>query len=340
MKSLVKKSREHGLWLEDVPKPEIGATDVLVKIKKTAICGTDLHIYLWDEWSQATIPVPMTIGHEFVGEIVEIGSAAVGVKIGQRVSGEGHIVCGHCRNCRAGTRHLCINTRGIGVNLPGCFAEYLRIPAENVFPIPEGITDDEAAILDPLGNATHTALSFNLVGEDVLITGAGPIGILAAAIAEHVGARNIVITDPKDYRLDLAAKLGAKHAINVTRQSLSDVMHEVKMTEGFDIGLEMSGNATAFNDMISSCKAGAKIALLGILPRDATIDWHQVIFKGLSIKGIYGREMFETWYKMCAMIQSGLDVKPIITHHFPVDQFQEAFEIMNTGQSGKIILEW
>ncbi|MGL4943099.1 MAG: L-threonine 3-dehydrogenase [Thermoguttaceae bacterium] len=340
MKSLVKKFRERGLWMEDVPRPEISPTDALIKIRKTAICGTDLHIYLWDEWSQATIPTPMTIGHEFVGEIVELGAATTGLRVGQRVSGEGHVVCGHCRNCRAGTRHLCINTRGIGVNLPGCFAEYLRIPAENVFPIPDGISDDEAAILDPLGNATHTALSFNLVGEDVLITGAGPIGILAAAICQHVGARNIVITDPKDYRLELAQKLGAKHAINVVNQNLRDVMQEIKMTEGFDIGLEMSGNAAALGDMIATCKAGAKIALLGILPSDATIDWHQVIFKGLFIKGIYGREMFETWYKMCAMIQSGLDVKPIITHHFNVDQFEEAFEIMRSGMSGKIILEW
>lgn len=340
MKALVKKSRERGLWLEDIPKPSIGPGEVLVKIRKTAICGTDLHIYTWDEWSQATIPVPMQVGHEFVGDIVEIGSSVRGLKPGQRVSGEGHVVCGHCRNCRAGTRHLCINTRGIGVNIPGCFAEYLVIPGENVFPIPPGITDDEAAILDPLGNATHTALSFNLPGEDVLITGAGPIGILAAAICKHVGARNIVITDPKDYRLVLAKALGARHAINVAQQSLKDIMHDVGMTEGFDVGLEMSGNAGAFNDMIDTCKAGAKIALLGILPQEAKIDWHKVIFKGLFIKGIYGREMFETWYKMCAMIQSGLDVKPIITHHYPVDDFVEGFELMETGQSGKIILDW
>jgi threonine 3-dehydrogenase len=341
MKALVKKYRERGLWLEDIPKPSIGPTEVLIKIKKTAICGTDLHIYNWDAWSQATIPVPMQIGHEFIGEVVEVGSAVCeGLEIGQRVSGEGHIVCGHCRNCRAGTRHLCINTKGIGVNVPGCFAEYLVIPSANVFPIPPGITDDEAAILDPLGNATHTALSFDLIGEDVLITGAGPIGILAAAISKHVGARNIVITDPKDYRLELAAKLGAKHTINVTRQNLKDVMSNVGMTEGFDVGLEMSGNSVAFNDMIDSCKAGARIALLGILPNDTTIDWHKVIFKGLFIKGIYGREMFETWYKMCAMIQSGLDVKPIITHHFPYTDFLEGFELFNTGQTGKVILNW
>ena len=340
MKALVKKFRQGGLWIDDIPKPETGATDVLVKIRKTAICGTDLHIYNWDKWSQQTIPVPMQIGHEFVGDVVEIGNSVKGLSIGQRVSGEGHVVCGHCRNCRAGTRHLCINTQGIGVNLPGAFAEYLLIPGENVFPIPNGVTDDEAAILDPLGNATHTALSFNMIGEDVLITGAGPIGILAAAICKHVGARNIVITDPKDYRLDLAKKLGAQHAVNTTRETLKGVMHEVGMLEGFDVGLEMSGNSSAFNDMIDTCKAGAKIALLGILPSDATIDWHKVIFKGLFIKGIYGREMFETWYKMCAMIQSGLDVKPIITHHFKVDDYVEAFNLMNTGQSGKIILDW
>ena len=341
MKALVKKHKERGLWLENIPQPVIKPTEVLIRIKKTAVCGTDLHIYNWDEWSQQTIPVPMQVGHEFVGEIVEIGNAVnEGLHIGQRVSGEGHIVCGHCRNCRAGTRHLCINTKGIGVNMPGCFAEYLVMPGVNVFPIPPGITDDEAAILDPLGNATHTALSFNLIGEDVLITGAGPIGILAAAICKHVGARNIVITDPKEYRLDLAKKLGAMQAINVTRQNLKDVMREVGMTEGFDVGLEMSGNAVAFNDMIDTCKAGAKIALLGILPNEATINWHKVIFKGLSIKGIYGREMFETWYKMCAMIQSGLDVKPIITHHFPCADFVEAFELMETGQTGKVILDW
>jgi len=346
MKALVKKHRERGLWLEDISKPAIKPTEVLIKIKKTAICGTDLHIYMWDEWSQQTIPVPMQIGHEFVGTIVEVGDAvngdldSEGLRVGQRVSGEGHIVCGHCRNCRAGTRHLCINTKGIGVNMPGCFAEYLVMPAANVFPIPTGITDDEAAILDPLGNATHTALSFDLIGEDVLITGAGPIGILAAAICKHVGARNIVITDPKEYRLDLAKQLGAKHAINVTQQNLKEVMHKVGMLEGFDVGLEMSGNAIAFNDMIDTCKAGAKIALLGILPNDATIGWHKVIFKGLFIKGIYGREMFETWYKMCAMIQSGLDVKPIITHHFPYTDFDHAFELMATGQTGKVILDW
>ncbi len=340
MKALVKKSRERGLWLEDLPTPSIEPTEVLVKIKKTAICGTDLHIYNWDEWSQQTIPVPMQIGHEFVGHIVDIGSAVRGLNVGQMVSGEGHVVCGHCRNCRAGTRHLCINTRGIGVNIPGCFAEYLAIPGENVFPIPPGITEDEAAILDPLGNATHTALSYNLIGEDVLITGAGPIGILAAAISQHVGARNIVITDPKDYRLKLAQKLGARHTVNVTRENLKDVMANIGMTEGFDVGLEMSGNASAFTDMIDTCKAGAKIALLGILPNSATIDWHKVIFKGLFIKGIYGREMFETWYKMCAMIQSGLNVRPIITHHFKVDDFIEGFELMNTGESGKIILDW
>ncbi len=340
MKALVKAKAEKGLWLQDVPKPVIGDNEVLIKIKKTAICGTDIHIYQWDEWAQKTIPVPMHVGHEFVGEIAELGKAVKGHFLGERVSGEGHIVCGHCRNCKAGHRHLCINTKGVGVNRPGCFAEYLAIPAENVFSIPEGVSDDEAAILDPLGNAVHTALSFDLIGEDVLITGAGPIGIMAGAIASHVGARHVVITDVNDYRMDLAGKLGLKNVVDSRKEKLPDVMKALGMTEGFDVGLEMSGNAQAFNDMIANVKMGAKIALLGILPPNTTIPWGNVIFKALTMKCIYGREMFETWYKMCAMLTSGLDIKPVITHRFPAKDFKEGFEIMSSGRSGKIVLDW
>ena len=340
MKALVKAKAEKGLWLQDVPKPAIGDNDVLIKIKKTAICGTDIHIYQWDDWARKTIPVPMHVGHEFVGEIAELGKFVQGHFAGERVSGEGHIVCGHCRNCKAGHRHLCINTKGIGVNKPGCFAEYLAMPAENVFSIPEGVSDDEASILDPLGNAVHTALSFDMIGEDVLITGAGPIGIMAGAIANHVGARHVVITDVNDYRMDLARKLGIKTVVDSRKEKLPDVMKKLGMTEGFDVGLEMSGNPQAFNDMIAAVKMGAHISLLGILPADTTIPWNQVIFKALFLKGIYGREMFETWYKMCAMLTSGLDIKPIITHHFPAKDFKEGFEIMSSGKSGKIILDW
>jgi len=340
MKALVKAKAEKGLWLQDVPKPVIGDNEVLIKIKKTAICGTDIHIYQWDEWAQKTIPVPMHVGHEFVGNIAELGKNVKGHTIGERVSGEGHVVCGHCRNCKAGHRHLCVNTKGIGVNLPGCFAEYLAIPAENVFPLPEGVSDDEAAILDPLGNAVHTALSFDLIGEDVLITGAGPIGIMAGAIANHVGARHVVITDVNEYRMDLARKLGIKTVVDSRKEKLPDVMKKLAMTEGFDVGLEMSGNAQAFNDMIGNVKMGAKLALLGILPPNTTIPWSNVIFKALTLKCIYGREIFETWYKMCAMLTSGLDIKPIITHRFEAKDFKEGFEIMSSGKSGKIILDW
>ncbi len=340
MKALVKAKAEKGLWLQDVPKPEVGDNEVLIKIKKTAICGTDIHIYQWDDWAQKTIPVPMHVGHEFVGEVAQLGRAVQGHFLGERVSGEGHLVCGHCRNCKAGHRHLCINTKGVGVNRPGCFAEYLAIPAENVFSIPEGVSDDEAAILDPLGNAVHTALSFDLIGEDVLITGAGPIGIMAGAIANHVGARHAVITDVNDYRMDLARKLGIKTVVDSRHEKLPDVMRKLGMTEGFDVGLEMSGNAQAFNDMIANVKMGAKLALLGILPPNTTIPWGNVIFKALTLKCIYGREIFETWYKMCAMLTSGLDIKPIITHRFPAKDFKEGFEIMSSGRSGKIILDW
>ena len=340
MKTLAKVKAEPGIWMVDAAKPDVGPNDVLIKIKKTAICGTDMHIYKWDEWSQKTIPVPMTVGHEYVGVVAGMGSEVKGLKIGQRVSGEGHLVCGHCRNCRAGRRHLCRNTTGVGVNRPGAFAEYLVIPAENAFPIPDDIPDDIAAIFDPFGNATHTALSFDLVGEDVLITGAGPIGIMAVAICRHVGARHIVITDVNEYRLDLANKMGATRAVNVSKEKVSDVMHELGMTEGFDVGLEMSGVPAAFRGMLEAMNHGGKIAMLGIPPSEAAVDWNQVIFKGLIIKGIYGREMYETWYKMVAMIQSGLDLTPIITHRFNVADFQQGFETMGSGNSGKVILSW
>jgi threonine 3-dehydrogenase len=340
MKSLVKAKREPGIWMEDVPVPEYGVNDVLIKIHKTAICGTDIHIYSWDEWAQATIPVPMTVGHEFYGEIAAVGSEVKGLSIGQRVSGEGHITCGFCRNCRAGKRHLCRNTVGVGVNRPGCFGEYLSLPASNVLPLPDNITGEQASILDPLGNATHCALAFDVVGEDVLITGAGPIGIMAVAIVRHIGARNVVITDVNEHRLKLALEMGATRVVNVQHQSIKTVMDELGMTEGFDIGLEMSGNSTAFNSMLKAMNHGGHIAMLGIPPHEMAIDWNHVIFKGLVIKGIYGREMFETWYKMIAMLQSGLDISPVMTHHFPVEKYQEAFEIMASGQSGKIILDW
>jgi threonine 3-dehydrogenase len=340
MKALVKAKAERGIWMEDIAVPKVGHNDVLIKINKTAICGTDIHIYQWDDWAQSTIPVPLTAGHEFCGEIVECGSEVLGFNIGDRVSAEGHITCGMCRNCRAGRRHLCMNTLGVGVNRPGAFAEYLSVPAFNVFKLPEAITDDMAAILDPLGNATHTALSFDLVGEDVLITGAGPIGIMAVAIARYAGARHIVITDINDYRLELARKMGASRALNVTRESLDDTMQELGMEEGFDVGMEMSGTPQAFQDMLRTMHHGGKIALLGILPSGTGVDWNAVIFKGLIIKGIYGREMFETWYKMSSMLQSGLNIDPIITHHFPVDEYLPAFDLMESGQSGKVILHW
>jgi len=340
MKVLAKLERAPGLTMTRVKKPEVGHNDVMIRIHKTAICGTDIHIWKWDEWAQQTIPVPMHVGHEYVGEIVEIGQEVRGFKIGDRVSGEGHITCGFCRNCRAGRRHLCRNTTGVGVNREGAFAEYLVIPAFNAFRIPDDISDEMAAIFDPFGNATHTALSFNLVGEDVLITGAGPIGIMAAAIARNVGARNVVITDVNDYRLELALKMGATRAINVTKTSLRDVMTELRMTEGFDVGMEMSGVPSAFVSMLEHMNHGGKVALLGIPPSNTAIDWNQVIFKGLEIKGIYGREMFETWYKMVAMLQSGLDLTPIITHRYPVDQFETGFAAMLSGQSGKVILDW
>ncbi len=340
MKALAKLKQEEGLWLTDVPEPEVGHNDILIKIRKTAICGTDVHIYNWDEWSRKTIPVPMVVGHEYAGEIVDMGQEVQGYKIGDRVSGEGHITCGHCRNCRAGRRHLCRNTIGVGVNRPGCFAEYLSLPAVNAFKLPDNISDDLAAVFDPFGNAVHTALSFDLVGEDVLITGAGPIGVMAAAVCRHVGARHVVITDVNDYRLDLARKMGVTRAVRADREDLKDIMRELNMIEGFDVGLEMSGAAGAFRSMLEVMNHGGKAALLGIPPSDTAIDWNQVIFKGLFIKGIYGREMFETWYKMAALLQSGLDINSIITHRFKADDFQKGFEIMRSGQSGKVILDW
>ncbi len=340
MKALVKREAREGIWMEEVPRPEIGPNDLLVKIRKTAICGTDVHIYNWDAWSQATIPVPMTIGHEFVGVVEEVGSHVRGFEVGDRVSGEGHITCGHCRNCRAGKRHLCRNTIGIGVNRNGAFAEFLSIPADNAFKLKDAISDDIASYLDPLGNAAHTALSFDLVGEDVLITGAGPIGVMAAAICKHVGARNVVVTDINPYRLDLAKKMGADIALDVREGRIRDTMGPLGMTEGFDVGLEMSGVPSAFQEMIGAMNHGGRIAMLGIPPSDMSIDWNQVIFKGLVLKGIYGREMFETWYKMSSMLQSGLDVSPLLTHRFPIDDFQEGFDIMRSGNSGKVVLEW
>nr|WP_010133010.1 L-threonine 3-dehydrogenase [Microbulbifer agarilyticus] len=340
MKALSKLKSEPGIWMTDVDVPEPGHNDLLIKIRKTAICGTDMHIYNWDEWSQKTIPVPMVVGHEYVGEVVGMGQEVAGFNVGDRVSGEGHITCGHCRNCRAGRRHLCRNTYGVGVDRQGAFAEYLVIPALNAFKIPDNISDELASIFDPFGNAVHTALSFDLVGEDVLITGAGPIGIMAAAVARHVGARHVVVTDINDYRLQLAAKMGATRTVNVSKENLPDVMKDIGMTEGFDVGLEMSGVAVAFRDMLSAMNHGGKIAMLGIPPGEMAIDWSQVIFKGLVLKGIYGREMFETWYKMASLIQSGLDLSPIITHQFSVDQFQQGFDTMGSGESGKVILNW
>ena len=326
--------------MSEAPVPEIGHNDILIRVSKTAICGTDVHIYNWDEWAQQTIPVPMTVGHEFVGVVEEIGVEVRGLERGDRVSGEGHVTCGHCRNCRAGRRHLCRNTVGVGVNRPGCFAEYLCLPAVNAFKIPEAISDDLASIFDPFGNAAHTALSFDLVGEDVLITGAGPIGVMTAAIARHAGARFVVITDVNDYRLNLAKKLGATRTVNVSEEALDAVMEELGMTEGFDVGLEMSGNPQAFDELLEKMNHGGNVALLGIPPKDTRIDWNQIIFKGLKLKGIYGREMFETWYKMGSMLQSHLDLSPVITHHFPIAEFQAGFDAMRSGQSGKVILDW
>ena len=340
MRALVKAHAERGIWMQDVAEPGVGHNDVLIRVKRSAVCGTDIHIFQWDDWAKSTIEVPTTIGHEFSGEIVECGSEVKGFAVGDRVSAEGHITCGVCRNCRAGRRHLCMNTLGVGVNRNGAFAEYVSVPAFNVFKLPDSISEDMAAILDPFGNATHTALSFDLVGEDILITGAGPIGVMAVAIARYAGARHVVITDINDYRLDLARKMGATRALNVSNESIDDTMQELGMEEGFDVGMEMSGNPSAFRDMLRTMHHGGKIALLGIPPDDMSIDWTKVIFKGLVLKGIYGREMFETWYKMASMLQSGLNIEPIITHHFAAADYKDAFELMESGQSGKVILNW
>ncbi len=340
MKALVKKYNKPGLWLDEVPIPEPGINDVLIKIKRTSICGTDVHIYNWDEWAQKTIPVPMVIGHEYVGEVAAIGSNVSGFFKGELVSGEGHIVCGHCRNCLAGRRHLCKDTKGVGVNREGAFAEYLSLPAGNVWVCDPKIPEEVLSVFDPFGNAVHTALSFELLGEDVLITGAGPIGIMATAIAKHAGARYVVVTDINPYRLDLAKKMGATRVLDVRNEKLKDVMKELEMREGFDVGLEMSGNKQAFREMINNMCHGGKMALLGILDASTVIDWDQIIFNGLTIKGIYGRQMFETWYKMTSMIQTGLDISPVITHRFDYTQFEEGFHLMRSGNSGKIILDW
>ncbi|MEM1047424.1 MAG: L-threonine 3-dehydrogenase [Pseudomonadota bacterium] len=340
MKALVKAKPEEGIWMERVPVPEPGPNDVLIKVVKTAICGTDVHIYNWDAWAAATIPVPMVVGHEFVGTIADTGPASTKYRVGQRVSGEGHVVCGTCRNCRAGRAHLCRNTEGVGVNRPGAFADYLVIPESNVVPIPDGIPDEIAAVFDPFGNAVHTALSFDLIGEDVLVTGAGPIGVMGALVAQRVGARKVVITDINPARLALARSMGVHHVVDASREDLADVMRAIGMTEGFDVGLEMSGAAPAFRDMIDKMNNGGRIAILGIAPTGFEIDWNKVIFKMLNLKGIYGREMYETWYKMIALVEGGLDVSGLITHRLPVDSFQDGFDAMRSGNSGKVVLDW
>ena len=340
MKALVKSRPERGLWLDDVPQPTIGINDVLIRVTHTGICGTDLHIYDWDDWARATIPVPMVIGHEFVGEIVEVGSNVNDFHPGEVVSGEGHVVCGRCRNCLAGRRHLCAHTQGVGVNRPGAFAEYISLPMSNIWRHSPRVNREVAAIFDPFGNAVHTALSFPVLGEDVLITGAGPIGIMAAAVVRHAGARYVVITDLNAGRLELARKMGVSLAINPKETSLEDVQKQLGMQEGFDIGLEMSGNPSALQDMIANMSHGAKIAMLGIPATEMSIDWRSVIFNMLTIKGIYGREMYETWYKMTVMLESGLDITPVITHRFSYLEFEKGFEAMRSGSSGKVILEW
>ncbi len=340
MKALVKRSAEPGIWMENVPMPTVSTNEVLVKVEKTAICGTDLHIYNWDEWSQRTIHPPLVIGHEFVGEIVELGLGVHNYSVGDRVSAEGHITCGMCRNCRAGRRHLCTDTKGIGVNRDGAFAEYITVPASNLWLIPDKIPSEIAACFDPLGNATHCALSFTVVGEDVLITGAGPIGIMAAGVCRFIGARHVVVTDINDFRLELAGKMGATHLVNVARENLDEAMRAQNIHEGFDIGLEMSGNPEAFNDMLHHMYHGGRVALLGILPAKTLIDWDQVIFKGLHIKGIYGREMFETWYKMTQMVIGGLDLNPILTHRVAIDDYMVGFEAMKSGDCGKVVCSW
>jgi len=339
-KALVKSKPEPGLWLEEVPQPAIGINDVLIRVDRTGICGTDAHIYKWDDWAQKTIPVPMAIGHEFVGEILEVGSNVADFRAGDVVSGEGHVVCGRCRNCLAGRRHLCADAKGIGINRPGAFAEYIALPMSNVWHHHPAVDRDVAAIFDPFGNAVHTALSFPLLGEDVLITGAGPIGIMAVAVVKHSGARFIVITDVNEYRLDLAKKMGATTALNVRNANIRQAQRQLGMKEGFDVGLEMSGNPAAFRDMIDNMCHGGKIAMLGIPSQEIAIDWKTVVFNMLTIKGIYGREMYETWYKMTVMLQSGLDIRPVITHRFHYTEYEKAFEAVTSGNSGKVILHW
>jgi threonine 3-dehydrogenase len=340
MKAITKKLAQPGLWLHDVPEPKIGINDVLIRVKRASVCGTDVHIYNWDDWAKQAIPVPMVIGHEFVGEIVQVGSNVSDFFPGQIVSGEGHVVCGHCRNCLAGRRHLCAHTSGVGVNRPGAFAEYIALPMGNVWVHSPHVDLEVASIFDPFGNAVHTALSFPVLGEDVLITGAGPIGLMAAAVVHHAGARFVVITDVNPYRLELARKLGVTRAVDVRSQKLADVQRELDMKEGFDVGLEMSGNPAALGDMIANMSHGGKIAMLGIPSEPMAIDWRTVIFSMLTIKGIYGREMYETWYKMTVMLQSGLDIKPVITHRFPYTEYARAFDVMRKGESGKVILNW
>jgi threonine 3-dehydrogenase len=340
MKALVKSKPSCGLWLEEVPEPEFGINDVKVRILRTGICGTDLHIYEWDDWAQSTIRVPMVIGHEFVGEIVALGSNVADFRVGELVSGEGHVVCGRCRNCLAGRRHLCAHTQGVGVNRSGAFAEYIVLPMSNIWKHSDGIDLDIAAIFDPFGNAVHTALTFPVLGEDVLVTGAGPIGIMGAAVAKHAGARYVVITDVNPYRLELAAKVGVTMAIDPRKTSLQEVQKKLGMREGFDVGLEMSGNASAFRDMLANMSHGGKIALLGIPAGEMSIDWHHIIFNMLTVKGIYGREMYETWYKMTVMLQSGLNIAPVITHHFSWREHEQAFAVMRSGNAGKVILDW
>jgi threonine 3-dehydrogenase len=340
MQALVKKRAEPGLWLDEVPVPEIGINDVLIRVLRTGICGTDLHIYEWDAWAQKTIPVPLVVGHEFVGRIVEVGSNVKDFQPGEIVSGEGHVVCGHCRNCLAGRRHLCKDTRGVGVTRPGAFAEYLALPTTNVWVHDPSIPRDVQSIFDPFGNAVHTALSFDVLGEDVLVTGAGPIGCMAAAVVRHAGARHVVVTDVNPYRLALAKRLGATLALDVRTETLAEAQRRLGMKEGFDVGLEMSGNPAAFRDMLANMCHGGKIAMLGIPAREMAIDWHTVIFNMLTIRGIYGREMYETWYKMTVMLQSRLDIRPVITHHFGYEDFQKGFEVMRSGECGKVILTW
>jgi len=340
MKALVKREAKPGLWLEEVPEPTIGINDVLIKVDRTGICGTDVHIYKWDAWAQKTIPMPMVVGHEFVGEIVAVGSNVTDFHVGEIASGEGHVVCGRCRNCLAGRRHLCADTKGVGVNRPGAFAEYISLPMTNVWQHKRDVDRDVAAIFDPFGNAVHTALTFPVLGEDVLITGAGPIGCMAAAVAKHAGARFVVVTDINPWRLELAQKLGATRVVDVRTETLGKVQKELGMTEGFDVGLEMSGSPAAFRGMLDNLCHGGKVAMLGIPPEDMSIDWNQVVFNMLTIKGIYGREMYETWYKMKVLIESGLQIKPVVTHRFHFSEFEKGFEVMMSGQSGKVILDW